>query len=119
MTVVTDRGHYKSITFLGGMQYVYFQLDIRQTAFRGGAPFACTYPILDEHYKKHLFMCSGRKIPRTGGIILCNCADMVEAKAIMEKDPFYKEGIAQYDIIEFVPSKSSEAFQVAMSEQTK
>ena len=74
---------------------------------------------LDEHYKKHLFMCSGRKIPRTGGIILCNCADMVEAKAIMEKDPFYKEGIAQYDIIEFVPSKSSEAFQVAMSEQTK
>lgn len=74
---------------------------------------------LDEHYKKHLFMCSGRKTPRTGGIILCNCADMVEAKAIMEKDPFYKEGIAQYDIIEFVPSKSSEAFQVAMSEQTK
>ena len=74
---------------------------------------------LDEHYKKHLFMCSGRKTPRTGGIILCNCADMVEAKAIMEKDPFYKEGIAQYDIIEFVPSKTSEAFQIAMSEQTK
>lgn len=74
---------------------------------------------LDEHYKKHLFMCSGRKIPRTGGIILCNCADMAEAKAIMEKDPFYKEGITRYDIIEFVPSKSSEAFQTAMSEQTK
>jgi uncharacterized protein YciI len=77
------------------------------------------FQFLDEYYKKHLFMCSGRKIPRTGGVILCNCADMVEAKAIMEKDPFYKEGIAQYDIIEFVPSKSSEAFQVAMSEQTK
>ena len=74
---------------------------------------------LDEHYKKHLFMCSGRKIPRTGGVILCNCAHTVEAKAIMEKDPFYKEGIAQYDIIEFVPSKTSEAFQIAMSEQTK
>lgn len=74
---------------------------------------------LDEHYKKHLFMCSGRKIPRTGGVILCNCVDMVEAKAIMEKDPFYKEGLAQYDIIEFVPSKTSEAFQIAMSEQAK
>ena len=74
---------------------------------------------LDEHYKKHLFMCSGRKIPRTGGVILCNCVDMVEAKAIMEKDPFYKEGIAQYDIIEFIPSKTSEAFQIVMSEQTK
>ena len=74
---------------------------------------------LDEHYKKHLFMCSGRKIPRTGGVIPCNCADTVEAKAIIEKDPFYKEGIAQYDIIEFIPSKTSEAFQIAMSEQTK
>lgn len=74
---------------------------------------------LDEHYKKHLFMCSGRKVPRTGGIILCNCTDMAEAKVIMEKDPFYKEGIAQYEIIEFFPSKSSEAFQAAMSEHTK
>ena len=74
---------------------------------------------LDEHYKKHLFICSGRKVPRTGGIILCNCTDMAEAKPIMEKDPFYKEGIAQYEIIEFVPSKSSEAFQVAMLKQTK
>ncbi len=74
---------------------------------------------LDEHYKKHLFMCSGRKVPRTGGIILCNCTDMAEAKVIMEKDPFYKESIAQYEIIEFVPSKSSEAFQAAMSEHTK
>ena len=74
---------------------------------------------LDEHYKKHLFMCSGRKVPRTGGIILCNCTDMAEAKVIMEKDPFYKEGIAQYEIIEFVPSKSSEAFQIAMSVHTK
>lgn len=74
---------------------------------------------LDEHYEKHLFMCSGRKVPRTGGVILCNCSDMVEAKTIMEKDPFYIEGIAQYEIIEFVPSKSSEAFQLAMSEHTK
>ena len=74
---------------------------------------------LDEHYKKHLFMCSGRKVPRTGGIILCNCTDMAEAKVIMEKDPFYKEGIAQYEIVEFVPSKSSESFQAAMSVHTK
>lgn len=74
---------------------------------------------LNEHYRKHLFMCSGRKVPRTGGIILCNCTDMAEAKVIMEKDPFYKEGIAQYEIIEFIPSKSSEAFQAAMPEHAK
>lgn len=74
---------------------------------------------LDEHYKKHLFMCSGRKIPRTGGIILCNCDKMDRARAIMEKDPFYKEGIARYEIIAFTPSRSSEAFQTALSEHIR
>ena len=71
---------------------------------------------LDAHYEKRLFLCSGRKVPRTGGIILCNCRNMEDAKAIMEKDPFYKEGIAKYEIIEFVPSKSSNGFNNALSE---
>lgn len=74
---------------------------------------------LDEHYKKRLFICSGRKVPRTGGIILCNCADMEKAKEIMEKDPFFKEGIARYEVIEFVPSKSSEEFQAVISACTQ
>lgn len=73
---------------------------------------------LDTHYKKNLFMCSGRKVPRTGGIILCDCLNLAEAKTIMEKDPFYKEGIAQYEIIEFIPSKTSEAFRDALSART-
>ena len=34
----------------------------------------------------------------------------------MEKDPFYKEGIARYEIIEFIPSKSSNSFSNALSE---
>lgn len=71
---------------------------------------------LEEHYKNNLFICSGRKVPRTGGIILCNCTDTAEAKVIMEKDPFYKEGIAKYEIIEFSPSKASKAFQIAVLE---
>ena len=70
---------------------------------------------LDEHYKKRLFICSGRKVPRTGGVIVCNCADMAMAKEIIDIDPFFKEGIAQYDVIEFVPSKSSDEFQAAIS----
>lgn len=71
---------------------------------------------LDEHYEKNLFLCSGRKVPRTGGIILCNCSDRAEADAIKEKDPFYSEGIAEYEMIEFVPTKSSEAFQNAVKQ---
>ncbi|MDE6232210.1 MAG: YciI family protein [Lachnospiraceae bacterium] len=69
---------------------------------------------LEEQYSAKKFICSGRKIPRTGGIILCNCATKQEAEQIMEQDPFFKEKIAKYEIIEFVPSKSLKGFETFM-----
>lgn len=63
---------------------------------------------LDEHYADQSFLCSGPKEPRTGGVILCNCPSREEAEEIMRQDPFYKEDIARYEIIEFTPSKSAE-----------
>lgn len=73
---------------------------------------------LDEYYKTKKFICSGRKIPRTGGIILCNCDTKQEAEKITEQDPFFREDIAQYNIVEFVPSKSLDSFK-AILEETK
>ncbi|WWR19330.1 YciI family protein [Lachnospiraceae bacterium JLR.KK009] len=69
---------------------------------------------LEENYNTKKFICSGRKNPRIGGIILCNCATKQEAEQIMEQDPFFREKIARYEIIEFVPSKSLEEFKVLM-----
>lgn len=66
---------------------------------------------LDKYYEKNVFICSGRKIPRTGGVILCNCETQQEAEEIMQDDPFYKEKIAQYEIIEFIPSKACDDFK--------
>ncbi len=34
----------------------------------------------------------------------------------MKQDPFFKEKIAQYEIIEFVPSKSLEMFKILMDD---
>jgi len=65
---------------------------------------------LDKNYESGKFICSGRKNPRTGGIILCNCSGDQEAQEIISKDPFYFNGVAEYDIIEFEPSKYSDAF---------
>jgi uncharacterized protein YciI len=53
---------------------------------------------------------SGRKVPRTGGIIIADCADRAEIEAIMESDPFFI-GVAEYEIIEFVPSMTAEALE--------
>lgn len=66
---------------------------------------------LDEQYEKGAFLASGRKIPRVGGVILCVAETREEAEKIKEQDPFFKENIAAYEIIEFIPSKMSDAFR--------
>lgn len=71
---------------------------------------------LEKYYTSKKFICSGRKVPRTGGIILCNCATKQEAEQIIKEDPFFKEQIAEYEVIEFVPSKSLELFKTIMEE---
>lgn len=69
---------------------------------------------LDEFYARGKFLCSGRKEPRTGGVILCRCASRREAEKIRDQDPFYREGAADYEIIEFLPTKMSERFQALL-----
>ncbi len=65
---------------------------------------------LNYNYDKNNFLCSGRKKPRNGGIILCNAANTIQVNSIIENDPFYQDHAAQYDIIEFEPSKYNSAF---------
>ena len=60
---------------------------------------------LDEHYKNNKFLISGRRNPRTSGIILVNSDSLEEVNKIMKKDPFYKNDLADYEIIEFIPTK--------------
>ncbi|WP_298019250.1 YciI family protein [uncultured Dysosmobacter sp.] len=65
---------------------------------------------LDRHYQSGAFICSGRKNPRTGGVILCRAETPEAARAILEEDPFYCQGIADYKVTEFVPSKFAAGF---------
>lgn len=50
-------------------------------------------------------MASGRRNPRTGGVILCKAAEKETAGKMMQEDPSYIHGIAAYDLIEFFPTK--------------
>jgi uncharacterized protein YciI len=74
--------------------------------------------VVDEHlaahveflkvqYAKGSFIASGRKVPRTGGIILSNTSSKEEVEKIIAQDPFYQNGVASYDIIEFIPTMTS------------
>lgn len=66
---------------------------------------------LDKYYTAKKFICSGRKKPRTGGIILCNAENINEVNTIISEDPFYKEKIAKYEVIEFLPTKYADIFK--------
>lgn len=66
---------------------------------------------LDKYYSNNKFICSGRKNPRIGGIILCNPDSIDEIKSIISEDPFNIEKVANYDIIEFQPTKCSPDFK--------
>ncbi|WP_417887187.1 YciI family protein [Zunongwangia sp.] len=61
---------------------------------------------LNEQYELGNFHASGRKIPRTGGIILSNIKSKSDLEKIIEKDPFKKNELADYEVTEFVPSKT-------------
>ena len=65
---------------------------------------------LDKFFAADKFICSGRKVPRTGGIILINAKDRAELDEIIAQDPFFKNGVAKYEIIEFAPTKFAPEF---------
>jgi uncharacterized protein YciI len=52
-----------------------------------------------EGYAKGWFLASGRKVPRTGGVIFA-IGDRAEIEAYVAADPFTVHGIAQYEITE-------------------
>jgi uncharacterized protein YciI len=66
---------------------------------------------LREQYGKMNLVASGRKLPRTGGIMLSRIQDREELEAMLAKDPFQIAGVAAYDIVEFVPSMTAEGFE--------
>lgn len=69
---------------------------------------------LEDQYAKGNFVCSGRKNPRTGGIILCRCGNRDAVEELVKQDPFHRQQIAQYEIIEFIPSKYAPEFQACL-----
>ena len=72
---------------------------------------------LNHYYAEGLFIASGRKNPRTGGIILMQGMNKEVVQEIIRQDPFYKNKIAQYDIIEFEVSKYCPELKTLLTNQ--
>lgn len=66
---------------------------------------------LDNLYAQKEAICSGPQNPRTGGIIFLCVNSRARAEEIMKADPFHREQLAQYELIEFDPIKFDSAFK--------
>jgi len=73
------------------------QLDVHMTAH---------VKFLHKYYKMNKFVASGRKVPRTGGIILALAKSKEEVEKIISEDPFYIHKLAEFNIIEFQTSQT-------------
>ena len=60
---------------------------------------------LEDHYAGGVFLASGRREPRIGGVILAQAKSRQALETILADDPFYREGAADYEVIEFIPGK--------------
>jgi len=60
---------------------------------------------LHKYYKKNIFVASGRKVPRTGGVILALADSKAAVEKIIKEDPFYKHELAEFEITEFLTSQ--------------
>jgi uncharacterized protein YciI len=56
---------------------------------------------LKKHYGAGRFLMSGRKVPRTGGVIIARGESLEQVEAMVKEDPFVSRGLADYRIIEF------------------
>lgn len=60
---------------------------------------------LDKYYQKGNFIFSGKKVPRSGSVILCRADNRRTVEKILSEDPFEQHSMAMYDIIEFQPTQ--------------
>lgn len=63
---------------------------------------------LGEHYASGMFLASGRKEPRIGGVILAQ-GKRSEVEAAVAADPFSIHGVARYVVTEFIPTMTGDA----------
>jgi uncharacterized protein YciI len=75
------------------------------------AHMAAHVAFLKKYYAAGHFLVSGRKIPRDGGIILAVGKSRQQIEAIIQEDPFYARGLAEFRIIEFRASQRAPDIQ--------
>ncbi|EDY55880.1 MULTISPECIES: YciI family protein [Streptomyces] len=66
---------------------------------------------LDEQYEHGVFLASGPKNPRDGGMIIAVAEDRARIERITAGDPFVTAGVCAYRVTEFAATKTAPALE--------
>jgi uncharacterized protein YciI/GNAT superfamily N-acetyltransferase len=70
---------------------------------------------LARNYAAGLFLLSGRKEPREGGVILASASSAQELQKVLAEDPFQIHGVAKYQLVQFTPTMAAPAFEALVA----
>jgi uncharacterized protein YciI len=62
-------------------------------------------------YADGSYLMSGRKPDRSGGVILALAPDRGTLDGILQQDPFWRERVARFEVVEFLPQMAAERFK--------
>jgi len=65
---------------------------------------------LKDAFDDGIFLASGRRVPATGGVLLAK-VDRATLDASLAQDPFYSNGVAEFEIIEFTATSVAEGYE--------
>jgi len=65
-----------------------------------------------ECYARGQFLLSGRKEPRSGGVIVASASTRAEAEGIAASDPFVLSGVARCEVVEFLVSNAAPGLEM-------
>ena len=90
-----------------------FVIELTYTAAltRIDAHMTAHVKFLKKYYASGHFVVSGRKIPRDGGIIIAVGGSRQDIEAIIQEDPFFTHGLADFRVIEFRASQRADDIQ--------
>ncbi|MFD4623589.1 YciI family protein [Streptomyces sp. NPDC058475] len=86
-----------------------FVLDLTYTAPLDAVDAALDAHVawLEEQYAAGVFLASGRKNPRDGGVIIAVAEDRARIEEIVAGDPFVTAGVCAYRVTEFIATKTA------------
>lgn len=69
---------------------------------------------LEKEYQANKLIFGGRKVPRTGGILISQHDNEEELRRVLNSDPFIKSGAVSYVITEFIPAMAAKDYQAIL-----